>query len=204
MSFHLISIRELADVQHGGVCQYQKEMKYLRAASSVPYSRSRKNRHRNLRRVWRAIRSTELCTDLSIGEREHNLEALRCELQSFQRGKQFKSSAVHRPDQFTDEPILDAKTYERFEVRIKHVVRELSARAEGAREKRDELHREVAELRGVLLTKRSRAMLNREMCLAPRRPGGELFEFCLIVAIESYISVDRSTNTPAQVLLQEE
>ena len=191
-------------MRHVGVYQYKKEMEHLRAGSSVPYSRSRKNRHRNLRRVWRAIRSTELCTDLSIGEREQNLEALRCELQSFQRGKQFKSSAVHRPDQFTDEPILDAKTYERFEVRIKHVVRELSARAEGAREKRDELHREVAELRGVLLTKRSRAMLNREMCLAPRRPGGELFEFCLIVAIESYISVDRSTNTPAQVLQQEE
>ena len=129
---HTLSIRELADVRHVGWCQQQKEIENLRAEFSVPYSRSRKNRHRNFRRFWRAIRSTELCTDLSIEEREHNLEALRCELRSFQRGKQFRSSAVHRPDQFPDEPILDAKTYERFEVRIKHVVRELSARAEGA------------------------------------------------------------------------
>ena len=86
--------------------------------------------------MWRAIRSTELCTDLLIGEREYNLEALRCELQSFQRGKQLKSSAAHRPDQFADEHILDAKTYERFEGRIKQIVRDLSARAEGSREKR--------------------------------------------------------------------
>ena len=191
-------------MRHVECCQQQREMEHLCAGSSVLYSRSRKNRHRNLRRVWGTIRSTELCTDLSIAEREHNLEALRCELQSFQRGKQFKSSAVHHPDQFTDEPILDAKTYERFESRIKQIVRDLSARAEGAREKRDELHREVAELRGVLLTKRSRTKLNREMCLAPRRPGGELFKFFMIVVFESYISVDRSTNTPAQVLQQEE
>ena len=105
------------------------------------------------------------------------MEILRCELQSFQRGKQFKSSAVHRPDQFTDEPILDAKRYERFESRIKQIVRDLSARAEGAREKRDVLHREVAELKGVQLTKRTRAKMNKEMCLTPRRPGGELLKF---------------------------
>ena len=42
------------------------------------------------------------------------------------------------------------------------------------------------------------------MCLTPRRPGGELFKFFMIVVFESYISVDRSTNTPAQVLQQEE
>ena len=77
------------------------------------------------------------------------MEALRCELRSFQRGKQYKSSAVHCPDKFADEPILDAKTYERFDERIKQIVRDHSTRAEGAREKRDELHREVAELKGV-------------------------------------------------------
>ena len=123
-------------MRHVGVYQYQKEMKHLVAASSVLYSRNRRNRHRNLKRVWRAIRSTELWTDLSIVQREHILERLRCELQSFQRGKQLKSSAVHRPDQFADEHILDAKTYERFEGRIKQIVRDLSARAEGSREKR--------------------------------------------------------------------
>ena len=98
-------------MRHVGVYQYKKEMKHLRAGPSVPYSRNRRNRRRNVRRVCRAIRSTKLCTDLLIGEREHNLEALRCELQSFQRGKQLKSSAVHLPDQLADEPILDAKTY---------------------------------------------------------------------------------------------
>ena len=136
-------------MRHVGVYQYKKEVEHLRAGFSMPYSRSRKNRHRNFRRVWRAIHSTELCTDLLIEEREHNLEALRCELRSFQRGKQYKSSAVHCPDKLADELILDAKTYERFDERIKQIVRDLSARAEGAREKQEELHREVTELKGV-------------------------------------------------------
>ena len=56
-------------------------------------------------------------TDLLIVQREHILERLRCELQSFQREKQLKSSAAHRPDQFADEHKLDTKTYERFEGR---------------------------------------------------------------------------------------
>ena len=64
------------------------------------------------------------------------MERLRCELQSFQREKQLKSSAAHRPDQFVDEHILDAKTHGRFKGRIKQIVRDLSARAEGSREKR--------------------------------------------------------------------
>ena len=56
-------------------------------------------------------------------------------------------------------------------------MRDLGARAEGSKEKRDELHREVAELKGVQLTKRTRAKMNKEMCLSPRRSGGELLNF---------------------------
>ena len=85
---------------------------------------------------------------------------------------------MHCHEKFADEPILDAKTYERFNERIKQIVRDLSARAEGAREKRDVLHREVAELKGVQLTKRTRAKMNKGMCLSPRRSGGELLKFC--------------------------
>ena len=105
-------------------------------------------------------------------EREHELDKLRCELESFQRGKQYESSAVHRPGQFEHKPILDPKTYAEFEDQIKRIVRRLSSRAAGAREERDELHSEVAELKGVALTRRTRAKLNREMCLTPRSTGG--------------------------------
>ena len=91
------------------------------------------------------------------------MERLQYELKIFQRGKQFKSSTVHCPVQFIDEPILDVKTYLRYETRIKDTVKQLSARVEGAKEKRDELHRELAALKGVVLTAKTRALRTIEM-----------------------------------------
>ena len=146
-------------------------MKHLRTAP-MSFSRNSRNRNRNLRRLFREIHYTEQCTALSSAERERKLDRLRLELEGFQRGKQYASSAVHHPDQFEDKPILDEKTYAKFKDRIKHIVRQLSAGAEGAKDERDELHREVAELKGLVLTRRMRAKLNREMCLTPRSTGG--------------------------------
>ena len=100
------------------------------------------------------------------------MERLGNELRKFQRGKQYKSSAIHHPGQFEDKPILDPETRKIFEDRIKHIVRQLNAGADGAKDERDELHREVAELKGLVLTRRMRAKLNREMCLTPRSTGG--------------------------------
>ena len=54
------------------------------------------------------------------------------------------------PTKFADEHILDAKTHERFEGRIKQIVRDLSARAGGS------------TMKGVVLTKKTRAKSNGE------------------------------------------
>ena len=98
----------------------------------MSFSRNPRNRNRNRERLIREIRYTEQCTALSSAERERKLDRLRLELEGFQRGKQYASSAVRHPDQFEDKPILDEKTYAKFKDRIKHIVRQLSAGAEGA------------------------------------------------------------------------
>ena len=75
---------------------------------------------------------------------------------------------MHGPDQFSENLILDVKTYtNQFVDCMKQVVRDLGARAEGSKEKRDELHREIAEVKGVILTKKTRAKSNGEA------PGAE-------------------------------
>ena len=48
-------------------------------------------------------------------------------------------------------------------------MRQLSAGADGAKDERDELHRELAELKGIPLTRKNGAKLNMEMCLTPKR-----------------------------------
>ena len=118
-----------------------------------------------MRMIW----CIEQCSDLSNGEKERELERLGNELRKFQRGKQYKSSAVHRPGQFEDKPILDPETCKLYEDRMKHIVRQLSAGADGAKDERDELHRELAELKGIPLTRKNRAKLNMEMCLTRKR-----------------------------------
>ena len=135
--------------------------------SSVIFSNSRRNRNRNCRRLKRMICYIEQCADLSTDEKERELERLGNELRKFQPGKQYKSSAVHPPGQFEDKPILDRKTYKLYEDRIKHIVRQLNAGADGAKDEREELHRELAELKGIPLTRKNRAKLNIEM--TPKR-----------------------------------
>ena len=116
-------------------------MKHLRT-TPMSYSKRRRNRNRNLTRLFREIRYAEQCTALSSAERERKLDRLRLELEGFQRGKQYEYSAIHRPGQFEHKPILDAKTFAEFEDRIKHIVRQLSAGADGAKDERDELLRD--------------------------------------------------------------
>ena len=136
--------------------------------SSVIFSNSRRNRNRNCRRLKRMICYIEQCADLSTDKKERELERLGNELRKFQPGKQYKSSAVHPPGQFEDKPILDQKTYKLYEDRIKHIVRQLNAGADGAKDEREELHWELAELKGIPLTRKNRAKLNMEMCLTPK------------------------------------
>ena len=139
------------------------------------YSSKRSNKNRNRKRILGMMRYIDQRSDLSNEQRERELERLQYELEIFQRGKQFKSSAVHCPDQFIGVPvILDAKTYDRYEIRIKDTVKQLSARVEGAKEKRDELHRELAALKGVALTAKTRKKLNKEMCLTRKYDDGKL------------------------------
>ena len=54
------------------------------------------------------------------------------------------------------------ETCNQFLDRIKQVVRDLGTRAEGSKEKRDELHRKIAEVKGVVLTKKTRAKSSGE------------------------------------------
>ena len=95
-------------------CHWHTEMKHPHT-TYMSCSRKRRNRNRNLTRLFREICYTEQCTALSSADRERKLDRLRLELEGFQRGKQYASSAVHRPDQFEDKPILNENTYAKFE-----------------------------------------------------------------------------------------